>query len=666
MNSYRYAARLGLLLGTSTLLIAAAPGSAPSMSAADAAAAFGKREQIIDASISPDGSKVAFVVPGPAQSTVVEVIDLKTGDGNPVNSADGNPFAISTCGWASNTRIVCRENGVASIDGRRLLGYSRLAAMNADGSDPIALGTKERGQYIAQQSDGYVLDWRDGSTNKVLLAREYIPTEGNIITVGSKKMGLGVDLIDTSNGAVDHVESPDPYAEYYLADGKGVRIMATDESLRQNIFSRGVTTYRYRLSGSEDWKPFSTYSSVNEQGMLPIAIDGSTNSAYVVQKKEGRKALYRVALDGSMKSDLAYANPNVDISGVIQVGREGRVVGATYSTDKEQSVYFDPKYEQLTDSLAKALPATPLISIIDSSADLSKHLIYASSDVHPGSYYFFDATAKRLTPLAGDRPQLGGVPLGSVQSVTYAAADGTQIPGYLTMPPGGEGKNIPAIVMPHGGPASRDEWGFDWLVQFFVNRGYAVLQPEYRGSTGYGDEWFNDNGFHSWKTAIGDVNDAGHWLVKQGIADPSKLAIVGWSYGGYAALQSNVLDPDLFKAVVAVAPVTDLGLLRGQQKGFISQKVAQNEIGDDAAMLEAGSPARHAAAFKAPVLMFQGTHDINVDAEEARYMDKQLKKAGKSSELIVYPNIDHQLRDSAVRTDLLSKADAFLRKSLKL
>src|SRR3546814_16872493 len=125
--------------------------------------------------------------------------------------------------------------------------------------------------------------------------------------------------------------------------------------------------------------------------------------------------------------------------------------------------------------------------------------------------------------------------------------------------------------MPHGGPASRDQWGFDWLTQFFVNRGYAVLQPNYRGSTGYGDDWFNDNAWHSWKTAIGDVNDAGRWLVKQGIADPAKLAIVGWSHGGYAALQSNVLDPALFHAVVAVAPVTDLGLLRAAHTGYVTR-----------------------------------------------------------------------------------------------
>ncbi|MEI9851159.1 MAG: alpha/beta fold hydrolase [Sphingomonas sp.] len=122
--------------------------------------------------------------------------------------------------------------------------------------------------------------------------------------------------------------------------------------------------------------------------------------------------------------------------------------------------------------------------------------------------------------------------------------------------------------MPHGGPGARDEWGFDWLAQFFAARGYAVLQPNFRGSAGYGEDWFLENGFKSWRTAIGDVNDGGRWLVGQGIAAPAKLAIVGWSYGGYAALQSAVLDPELFKAIVAIAPVTDLGALKEESRWF--------------------------------------------------------------------------------------------------
>jgi dipeptidyl aminopeptidase/acylaminoacyl peptidase len=270
-----------------------------------------------------------------------------------------------------------------------------------------------------------------------------------------------------------------------------------------------------------------------------------------------------------------------------------------------------------------------------------------------------------LRPLIEERPELGGLKLAEVKPVTYKAADGTMIPGYLTLPPTGAAQNLPAIVLPHGGPGARDEWGFDWLAQFFASRGYAVLQPNFRGSTGYGEAWFQENGFKSWKTAIGDVNDAGRWLTAQGIAAPGKLAIVGWSYGGYAALQSQVLDPDLFKAVVAVAPVTDLDALREEYRNFTSFTIVDSYIGHGAHVKD-GSPAQNAERVKAPVLMFHGEVDDNVHVAQSRAMLGKLRSSGRTAELITYPGLDHQLDDSKARSDMLARIDGFLRASLKL
>src|SRR6185295_17176577 len=160
------------------------------------------------------------------------------------------------------------------------------------------------------------------------------------------------------------------------------------------------------------------------------------------------------------------------------------------------------------------------------------------------------------------RPELENRTLASVRSVMVKAPDGVTIPAYLTIPPGKEAKNLPAVILPHGGPSSRDEWGFDWLAQFLASRGYAVLQPQYRGSAGFGDAWLVQNGFRSWRTSIGDITASAHWMIDQGVADPRRVAVVGWSYGGYAALQSAVTEPGLFKAVAAVAPVTDLQMLK--------------------------------------------------------------------------------------------------------
>src|SRR3546814_595332 len=277
------------------------------MSDADAATAFGKRESVLDASLSPDGSKIATVVPGPGQGTVLAVIDVASGTSKPINFADGNPLALVSCGWASNTRLLCTEYGIATIEGVQRV-FLRLASLNADGSDARAITAQKRNQYRAQGSDGRVIDWRDGSSPKVLVERYYMPVRAGMARMGNSKQGYGVDLIDVETGKVDHVLGPNPVAQRYIADGTGaVRIMQTDESLRRNVFSKGVETFYYRKQGSDDWTPFSTYNSVTNEGMAPIAVDGSTDTAYAIGRVDGRDALFRVALDGSMTKELAYA-----------------------------------------------------------------------------------------------------------------------------------------------------------------------------------------------------------------------------------------------------------------------------------------------------------------------------------------------------------------------
>jgi len=313
--------------------------------------------------------------------------------------------------------------------------------------------------------------------------------------------------------------------------------------------------------------------------------------------------------------------------------------------------------------LSKALPGLPLIGFVDSSADENKLLIRAESDTDPGRYYIFDKTTKRLNEIVLSRPELEGMTLAQVKPITYKASDGTDVPAYLTLPPGSDGKNLPAIVLPHGGPGSRDEWGFDWLAQYFASRGYAVLQPNFRGSSGYGERWFQKNGFQSWRMAIGDVNDAGRWLIAQGIAAPGKLGIFGWSYGGYAALQSGVLDPGLFKAVVAVAPVTDLGQFKQEGWNWYFGRIRSDFIGSGPHVTE-GSPAQNAARLQAPVLLFHGERDLNVPVRQSRIMQDKLRDAGKKVELTVFPDIDHYLRDAAVRAEMLRRSDAFFRANL--
>lgn len=253
----------------------------------------------------------------------------------------------------------------------------------------------------------------------------------------------------------------------------------------------------------------------------------------------------------------------------------------------------------------------------------------------------------------------GGAALVCKRAQTGEISCGTKIPAYLTLPPGSQGKGLKAIVMPHGGPGSRDEWGFDWLVQYFTAKGYAVLQPNFRGSAGYGEDWYGRNGFQAWPTAIGDVNDAGKWLVSEGIARADSLAIVGWSYGGYAALQSQVLDPLLYKAVVAITPVTDLGFLVQDARDYTNTRLVRDFIGTGS-HVEAGSPRRHAAKFVAPVALFHGTRDLNVDVRHSQAMSKALRDAGKNVTYHEFKDLQHDLGDGIARAQMLSEMGAFL------
>jgi len=257
-----------------------------------------------------------------------------------------------------------------------------------------------------------------------------------------------------------------------------------------------------------------------------------------------------------------------------------------------------------------------------------------------------------------------GAKLAHAKPITYPASDGTPIPAYLTLPVGKEdAKGLPAIVLPHGGPNERDEAGFDWLTQFFAARGFAVLQPNFRGSWGYGDAWFEKNGFKSWAIAVGDVSAGGHWLVNEGIADPSKLAIVGWGYGGYAALQSAVVDPALFKAVVAIAPVTDLVALKEEHRKWTNFDLVSDFIGEGPHMHE-GSPIEHTDRIKAPMLLFHGGLDANESIRQSTNMAARARSTGASCELVSWDELDHNLEDSDARAQMLRKSDEFLRKAL--
>ncbi|MEO9468921.1 S9 family peptidase [Parasphingorhabdus sp.] len=650
------------LAGSTVLitLLASMVASQPAL-ANDQAKIFGAMPSIEDISLSPDGTKIAFLSPGPGNQTDLYSIDLTKGNTpQRLTSSSGDPEDFWWCRWVSNERLACKIGAMEDYAGDIYTSTS-VFAINSDGSNPKLLSKRQPPNAIGVSlGGGSIIDWLPSEESAVLMTRYHVKEGAARTRIRKTKKGLAVERIDTLTGRSKMVERPEDEAVEYITDGQGnVRIKGMRVERGSTELDSGQIKYYY--SSGKDWLPLGELDYANRTGFNPYAVDSKSNRAFGFAPYQGRKALVSIALDGTMDQDVIYSHDEVDVDGLIRIGKNQRIVGASYATEKRRAVYFDPELSKLASALGKALGAGYSIHFADASLDETKLLIWAGSDVDPGQYFLFDKTSKQLRPLLGVRPNVENNTLATVKPVSYPAADGTMIPAYLTLPVGSSGKNLPAIVMPHGGPESRDEWGFDWLSQFFVSQGFAVLQPNFRGSSGYGDEWYKKNGFQSWRTSVGDVSDGGKWLISEGIAKPSALSIVGWSYGGYAALQSAVIAPDLFKSVVAIAPVTDLQTLKQNSRRYYSGAVTREYVGSGPHVKQ-GSPAQNVDAIKAPVLLFHGDYDQNVRIQHSKLMENKLKAAGKPVTFVRYDKWEHSLRNSSIRADMLQKSIEFLPK----
>lgn len=640
------------------LAIAAPAAAQQAHSLAEDAAAFGARQAVASPGLSPDGSSVLYLTPGPGLKTFAVISNLQTGKSNVLVSTDGSPESLYDCTYSASDRAVCGIYAIVDTIGYKIT-MTRQVAMDTDGANAKLLGQPVRNTdaYI-RQFDTAVVDWRQARDGKVLMERYYVPEAGKVgSNIVDTKEGLGVDLVDTRTLKTSMVEPANKQSSGYMTDHRGnVRLMTVLERERGGKLT-GRVKYFYRTPGSREWKSLVDYQDNDE--FDPLAIDAELNALYALKKKDGRKALYRLMLDGSMSQTLIADNPRYDIGGVVRSGDSQRVIGFTVYGEKRDRVYFDPEYKALAESLHKALPKLPIVSFVDSTADGNKLLIFAGSDQDPGRFYLFDRKSKTLSEAMLARPELEKYQLAEMKPVTIPGADGVQIPAYLTLPPGKAAKNLPAVVLPHGGPGARDFWGFDWLSQFFAARGYAVIQPEFRGSIGYGDAWKNENALKNWRAAMTDVAASAKWLSAQGIANPDRVGIFGWSYGGYAALMSAATNPELYKAVIAVAPVTDFAMLKDDVRDYSSSKIVEKMIGSGVEVAR-GSPLKNAQRIQVPVLLVHGDRDVNVDFRHSQKMYDTLKAMGKPVEFLSYKGLDHQLSDATARAQMLAKAAELL------
>ncbi|NJC08015.1 alpha/beta hydrolase family protein [Polymorphobacter fuscus] len=643
-------------LAVGLLLTMASPAIAADIPAL--AAAYGARPTAYGLQMSPSGNKILYYTPAGTQGLAVVVADIEAGTTKIILSSTKSTAEPYGCGWKSEDRIICRVHYITEALATQL-AFSRAISLAADGSSRVMLGQRDSDKSVSlDQAGARVIDWLPDDPTHVLMRvnmAEQVSTGSNIT---GRQGGVSVQLVDVNSGRMTSVERAKPLVRDYASDNRGhVRYMETGDAANSGQL-RDRAVYMMRAKGSDEWKRVAEGNLSGLSTWDFAGFDESGDGYFTLRDKDRRKALFRDSVEPGMAGGLVFADPKVDVDGVLRIGKYQRPVAAYYTTDSTQYKYFDATLEKRSRALSAALPGKPPVDILDENWDGTRNLLYAGGDTEPGQYYRYDVPSRKLSPLLPVRPELANLVQGVQTAVRYAAADGAEVPAFLTMPAGTAAATTgrhPVIIMPHGGPGARDALGFDWVAQYFAQLGYVVLQPNFRGSTGYGSEWYAQNGFKSWSTAMADINAGARWLAQQRIGDPQRMAIFGWSYGGYAALQASIVDSGLYKAVVAVAPVTDLALLKRDAMQYTNGSITAAYVGEGP-HVSAGSPAQNAARIGAPVLIFHGDKDLNVDIAQSRVMDAALARAGKRHELVVYPGLAHSLDDSAARTDMLSRS----------
>ncbi|MDJ0926198.1 MAG: alpha/beta fold hydrolase [Gammaproteobacteria bacterium] len=626
-----------MLTGSALMGVSAAAHAAEEPG--ELAVAFGRLPELWGARLSPDGSRISFLHMLEEQDMATGYVVTMDGSNKPFLTSKKDRFELRWCNWANDERLLCGFTGI-DTDGRTRWVTTRLVAVDPDGENAkVMLQNRLIRQRTRAQFQDEIVDWMPDDHDHVLVEMP----ENN---------GTGVAKLNIYDGSVGLVIRPRAGIREWLTDGHGeprVRMYLSPKTLR----------WDYRPANERKWQLLHERPIEDRHDtFLPIGFGATRQELLVLQPYNNRLSLFARDLP-SGNERLVFAHDEVDLGGYYRLGKYRRLVAIRYVTDASRYHFFDEDIERV---IARVRPTFPgqAISVVDESWDRGVYLLHVSGDMNPGGYYLFDINNSKLKGLWPKYPQLTERSLSPMRPYAFQASDGTRVPGYLTLPADHADHAPPLVVLPHGGPESRDEWGFDWLVQYFAALDYAVLQVNFRGSGGYGDAWVGEGGFRAWRQAIGDITDGVQSLIDEEMIDPSRLCVVGWSYGGYAALMSAIEERELYRCVVSIAGVTDPGELIQDARYFVNRKLVREMIGDDEEVLRHGSPLKRAGEISVPVLLFHGDEDVNVDVQHSKKLHKALRKAGKKTTLVIYDDAEHGIWRNEYRVDMLDRIGEFL------
>ena len=587
--------------------------------------------------LSPDGHHVAAVSVDNGKTALV-VVDADRPEAPPSSVALGKTDVVDI-DWAGSQRLLLRVRGAQMMEHLGMVPFTRLFAMD--------LATGES-RFVDRGSRGFL-------GGDVL----YTDPTGGWALVSSQDNPAStpsVKRIDLATGKATTVEGARPGVWSWYADARGF--------VRAGVSYEDGTHYGlwYRDQPGEKLTHIKGKLPKDDDSRVDRLIFRGSNNWIVTNARTGRFGLYRFDAQSATIGAAVFENPDVDLDQVRYDPATGNIIGITYQDDRSRVLWIDPDMKALQAKLDRALPDSVNVPV-GWSLDRMRVLVWSGAPESPGEYFLLDRSNLQMHPVIDLYPAIDPALLSPTKPIRYQTRDGLVLRGYLTLPRGRDPKGLPLIVLPHGGPFARDNWGYDSLVQFLANRGYAVLQPEFRGSTGLGKDFVAKGYGQIGKKMQDDLDDGVDWLARSGQIDPKRVCIVGMSYGGYAAMWGAIRNPERYRCAASWAGPSDLpAMMRYDREQFGASRYfsefrkqypSNSELADV-------SPIRLADRFKVPLFIAHGEDDTTVPPEESHRMVSALTKAGANVTSAFYKDSKHAFGSSADREDWLKRLGAFL------
>ncbi|WOX06892.1 alpha/beta hydrolase family protein [Microbulbifer pacificus] len=616
---------------------------------------------VSEVSVSPDGGHLLAVV-NSGGKTLVATAPFGSKSVNYIVGLEEGKYRIESADWLNNERVlvtVTQPQQLELGDRKFRVRLTSLYSVSIDGKSTVDL--KKRGfpkddlelarlnpsvVSLLPEDDDHILvevaDPRDDYYSSVFKVN---------VKNGKYKKYLPNKLQITSWGV-------DRKGEVRFALGRDTK----RESTVQHVY--------FRKNNSEEWERVASFDAYKEASFYPFLYEENNHSLLVVSNRElGKDAIWRYDLEKAAFTDLVGEAPdNLDVDSPLFWRTEGRqeFIGFSYVGNFVEHQYINRDEISISQQLILLFQKQGLKSHVVSRDEAGDRMVvYVVSDNSPGKYYLFDRKAKKLDFWFSQFPKLETQSLARVEPFSFEASDGMQLNGYLTRPEGVS--DAPLVVFPHGGPHARDTQYFDPWVQMFANGGYAVLQVNFRGSSGFGAEYLTA-GYKQWGKAMQqDVVDAVKWVERNKLANTRKSCVVGASYGGYVALTAGFKTPDAFDCIVSLAGVSDIPTLMSFNglRRYHKQQIADIHSAEEMDDVKANSPVNFAKQYSSPVLLIHGLFDSRVDVGQSKMMAKALESEGKDVNLMVLDTGTHHFNESSNRKAAMGAVISFLNKNLQ-